>query len=127
MFQVEWDQEDLDELLLDLDGIKPPNSMKDMLSKWAYETEMETKGYPPVPEGSTYVRTENLFRGWVREAWPMKARVYNPVDYGIFVQGREQTAKHQSTGWKRLHEVGMAKLEQLIYRLEMVITGIWET
>ena len=56
---------------------------------------------------------------------PKQVRIYNPVDYGIFVQGREQTAMHAETGWKKLHDWAEKHLERLIYKLEMKAQGIW--
>lgn len=127
LFSVEWDQEDLDSLIVALDMIAPDEMVQDELPKLGYLVEHETKGYPPVPAGSTYQRTEELFRGWRRDVMPMAVKIFNVKDYGIFVQGREQTAKHRGTGWKRLHEIAEAQVERFIYRLEMLINKIWTT
>ena len=127
MFQVEWDQEDLNELNISLDGIMPKELMRENAPRLAHMVEYGAKGYPPPKQGSSYIRTNKLFEGWKREVKPMAVRIFNPVDYGIFVQGREQVAMHRATGWKRLHEIAEAQVERFIYFLEMRINKIWNT
>ena len=128
MFQVEFDEEDVAELILDLEGLAPPELLKKELPKFGLEVMHETMVYPPVPAGSTYKRTEKLFQGWKREILsPLKIRIFNPVDYGVYVQGRQQTAKHKQTGWKVLFEEAEARIDRFIYRLERIVMGIWDS
>ena len=124
---MEWDPEQLDELNIALDMMMPKELMKEELPRLGYMVEHETKGYPPPKPDSKYVRTNNLFEGWRREVMPMKLHFWNVVDYGIFVQGREQVDMHRATGWKRLFEVAEAQVERFIYHLEMRINKIWNT
>lgn len=71
--------------------------------------------YPPPPPGSRYVRTGNLYRGWVvnvsRTRTGVEGRVVNYATdrksgrrYMPFVQGAFQTAVHRTTGWQRIDE-----------------------
>ena len=127
MFSVEWDEEDINELVLDLDALMPEELAGEELPHWSMEVLQDVAAYPPPKKDSTYVRTGKLFGGWKREVMPKAVRLFNPVDYGIFVQGREQTAMHAGTGWKRLYEWAEKHMERLVYKLEMKALGIWNT
>ncbi len=127
MFSVEWDQEDLNDLVVDLDALYPEELAGKELPHWSMEVMQDVMAYPPPKKDSTYVRTGNLLAGWKRAIKPKQVRIFNPVDYGIWVQGREQITMHAATGWKRLHEWAEKHMERLIYKLEMKALGIWDT
>ena len=128
MFSVEWDEEDLNELNISLDMLMPPELAREELPRLAYIVMAETRRYPPPKQGSTYERTNKLFEGWKREVLDhLKVKVYNPVEYGTYVQGRWQVDMHKTTGWRNLYEMAEKQVERFIYHLEMRINKIWNT
>ena len=128
MFSVEWDQEDLNQLNISLGGLEPPELVGDELLPLVANIAFETMRYPPVPEGSTYERTEKLFGAWTyKQMNPLSAKIENLMPYAGYVQGREQTAKHAGTGWKVLYTVAEDKVKWLLSKLANKADKIWTT
>jgi len=127
VFSVEWDPEDLNTLIVDLNGLYPEELAGKELPHWSMELLQDVAAYPPPKKDSTYERTFKLFGGWKRVLQPLQVRLFNPVEYAVFVQGRDQVAMHATTGWKRLHDWAEKHMERLIYKLEMKALGIWDT
>ena len=128
MFQVEWDAEDLNQLNIALDGLHPPELVGSELKPLASNIVFDTSRYPPVPEGSTYVRTNNLFNAWdYKQVNPLAMKIENLMPYAGYVQGREQTAKHAGTGWKVLYTVAEAKVKWLLDKIANKAENIWKS
>ena len=127
MIRVEYDPEDIANLIIDLDGMMPPELVGNELDPLTANIVFDVQRYPPPIPDSTYVRTENLFGGWKRDVMgELTARIWNPVDYGIFVQGREQVAIHQGR-WKNLFEEAPKHVEALIDKLMRKVENLWTT
>ena len=47
MFQVEWDEEDLNELRVDLQSLYPEELAGEELPHWSMEVLQDVAGYPP--------------------------------------------------------------------------------
>lgn len=97
--------------------------MDDALSTILGDVTRDLASYPPPPPQSTYVRTGDLGRGWTeanerlvaRANGSVSLRLTNNVEYASLVQGPDQTAVHQGTGWRTAEEV-MASREPDILR-----------
>jgi len=127
MFQVEYDQEDLNQLNISLNGLMPPELVGDELKPLGVNIVFDVQRYPPPIPDSTYVRTNKLFEGWHnKKEGALKLRIWNPVDYGIYVQGREQAGIHQGR-WKNLYEEAPKHVAALLERLWRKAEKIWTT
>ena len=127
MFQVEYDPEDLAQLNISLNGLMPPELVGDELKPLGVNIVFDTQRYPPPIPDSTYVRTNKLFEGWHnKKLSPLSLRIWNPVDYGIYVQGREQAPVHQGR-WKVLFEEAQKHVEALLDKLARKVDKIWTT
>lgn len=62
--------------------------------------------YPAPPPNSTYRRTGYLGRSWYTNirsfSGDIQGYLANRAPYKDYVQGLEQTAQHEATGWKRI-------------------------
>lgn len=108
-------------VLADLARIKPESARAVVVDYLKDTLAPDAAAYPPPPDGSTYVRTETLKRGWL-EAEPtvsasgtdLLAVLENSTAYGDYVQGDEQAAIHQGR-WRTVdmlmdaHEDGVAQ------------------
>ena len=79
-------------------------------------TQQNLKPYPPVPSGSTYQRTKELFRAWDvlanrREAW---SKIINTISYARYVIGDDQQWYHDAAGWIFLADEGRIMLPKVV-------------
>ena len=86
------------------------NRMKEIRKPALRESAMLVKQiaqiYPPVPSGSTYVRTLLLRKSWRFRTRVSSSIIFNKLDYGPWVQGnRRQILKHRATGWNTVHTI----------------------
>ena len=127
MIEVEYDPEDIANLIIDLDGMMPPELVGNELRPLTTNIVFDVQRYPPPIPDSTYVRTENLFNAWHHEKQnDLTARIWNTMDYSIYVQGREQAGIHQGR-WKNLFEEAPKHVEALIDKLMRKVENLWTT
>lgn len=77
---------------------------------WGNRMVEKLRRYPPVPAGSTYVRTKALKEGWRwRRSYAGGALsvvvINDTAKYASFVQGRKQRSYHASHGWRTAEEL----------------------
>ena len=125
---IEWDEEDLAGLTISLNGLMPPKLVGYELKPLAANIVFDTSRYPPPIPDSTYIRTNKLFDAWdYYQMHPLAVKIENVMPYAGYVQGREQTALHKSTGWKVLFTVAEEKVKWLLNKLASKAEKIWTT
>jgi len=134
MIKWEYDPDDLRELVIDCDRLRPSNLVAKHLQPLTSNIVFEAQRYPPELPNQKYIRTFKLFEGWRRASMgPLKMRIFNPVPYGIYVQGRDtpfrsepatQAEIHQGR-WPVLFKVAEKHLDALIHKLVRDVKNIW--
>lgn len=71
-------------------------------------------------------KSENLGKRWYVKVFPHYLLVGNAASYAGWVHGEEQTATHQSHGWKKLLETAKQELPGVIKKLEDRAQKLWE-
>ena len=128
MFSVEWDQEDLNSLVISLDGLDPQELVGDELLPFTKNLVDFTAEYPPPKPDSKYVRTGHLGDSWFyHQMNPLMTMVNNMAAYAGYVQGREQVAMHKETGWTNLYEEAEKRVRGFIERLKYKAGKIWSS
>ena len=102
------------------------------------ESELEAEGdavvkeaqiYPPERAGQRYRRSEKLKGGWKRSAarrsgGAVEVDVFNPTEYGPFVQGEDQAPVHQGR-WKKLKTIGEERRGELRTKVQGWALRVW--
>ena len=127
-WKVYWDGEDLQELIISLDALHPPELVGDHLKPLASNIVFATSRYPPELPDQQYQRTERLFQAWdYKQVHPLAVKIENHAEYAGYVQGQDDQAAIHQGRWKVLELMAQKHVMWLLERLSAVAGKIWET
>ena len=128
--------EGLDDLLKRLDAAGKPDALKDGLDGLVPEmiSEKRLKGYPPVPAGSRYSRTNKLRNSWAKDESRSNGSTLvlgsdsKSVPYNRYVMDEDmQTWFHKAHGWNTAQGILRANVkfitEYLRKHLQAALNG----
>ena len=115
---------DVSQAVKKLDPGDMRKALKEALDNSVQLLEGDIKPYPPVPPGSSYVRTGALGRSWKRKVDP--SRLYGEVgsegvDYAVYVQGYPGQAWMHKSRWKTTQDVAEARAKDIARLFEQAI------
>ena len=122
MIKAEIKQTDLTALNKDLRALHPDNLLKGELAPLGKVIITEAGKYP-APVG--YPRTGRLGRSWSFSVIKNDLTIKNDAGYATWVQGDNQTARHGRTGWKKVSDIAIKRLDELMKRLSKKAAKIW--
>lgn len=98
-----------------IEEVKPYPLSLGVTSFWNGEPRWYERGTGWMPYGP--FRSEDLGGQWYSQVRQLEAEVGNTAPYADWVQGPNQTQRHQVGGWKQLYTVAEDKAEDFVEHL----------
>lgn len=126
-FRIRYDPNSLSDLrdlraLLGRAGDPPQEALQDGADAFA----ALMAEYPPPREGSEYIRTGDLGRGWRVTNDGSRFRVRNQTAYASLVQGAYRMWFHRETGWKTPREKWQERGDAVRSAMRRGVFRLWQ-
>ena len=123
-FEAYIDPKDLAEFHLVMEKLEPDK----LIDRWRnllVPLKRDLRNYPPPPENSKYIRTNNLKRNWQYVVHsPKYAEMSNAAIYAGWVMGVEQAGIHEGR-WRIAFKVAEEHLEKFVQFLSDKVAKTW--